>query len=50
MVSVDQNIKVSKGKLERRREILKKNELKISKTKTEFLELRFENKVEKNET
>lgn len=45
MVLVDKNADVLEGKLERWREILEKNRSKISRAKTEFLELRFKNKA-----
>lgn len=45
VVLVVENAHVLEGKLERQREVLEKNELKLSRAKTEFLELRFINTV-----
>lgn len=45
VVLVDENTNVSEGKLKRWLEILKNSPLKISKTKREFLEFRFNNMV-----
>lgn len=48
MILVDGNTNVLKSRLERRREVLKKNELKINKVKTKIIELKFEKELRGN--